>query len=417
MLYVKDILLQLLFALTPFVLYTIYYRDKAENYSKQFITITCMICLFMSMTFPASVQKGIIFDVRYVIMFFGMVYGGITTGVVLLVEFLIYRLLIGGQGIFSAVIILSITFSLSALLSILYRRCSEYRKLVTFIAGISFSLIPIGTMLATEYHYTIQNLNFNILVMPVQNSLGIWILISLFNKAVSDKELYLRYLQSEKSETIAHVAASLAHEVRNPLTAVMGFLKLLKDDSITKEKSQKYIDICLEEIKRTEVILSEYLSIAKPNHSMVEKIELVQQIYAIIDIITPYANMNNVTLEIQHLEDQLYVSANPTEIKQLFINFIKNAIEACAVLPSGNVNICIERQSKFAKIAIIDNGVGMSIEQMDRLGSIYFSTKSKGTGLGLTLSYQLIRSMNGDVTVRSKSGEGTQFILTLPLFD
>ena len=150
---------------------------------------------------------------------------------------------------------------------------------------------------------------------------------------------------------------------------------------------------------------------------MVEKIELVQQIYAIIDIITPYANMNNVTLEIQHLEDQLYVSANPTEIKQLFINFIKNAIEACAVLPSGNVNICIERQSKFAKIAIIDNGVGMSIEQMDRLGSIYFSTKSKGTGLGLTLSYQLIRSMNGDVTVRSKSGEGTQFILTLPLFD
>jgi two-component system sporulation sensor kinase B len=348
-------------------------------------------------------------------MFFGMVYGGMTTGIFLLVEFLIYRLLIGGQGLFSAIIILSITFSLSALLSILYRRRSESRKLITIIAGFSFSIIPIGTMFATEHQYTIQHLKFNILAMPVQDFLGIWILISLFNKAVSDKELYLRYLQSEKSETIAHVAASLAHEVRNPLTAVMGFLKLLKDDSITREKSRKYIAICLEEIKRTEVILSEYLSIAKPNQAVVEKIELVQQIHSIVEIMTPYANMNNVSLELQHLEEKLYISANPTEIKQLFINFIKNAIEACAILTTGNVNIIIVRQSENAKISIIDNGVGMSNEQMDRLGSIYFSNKSTGTGLGLTLSYQFIRSMNGDVTVRSKSGEGTEFILMLPL--
>lgn len=137
-----------------------------------------MICLFMSMTFPASIQDGIIFDIRYVIMFFGMVYGGITTGVFLIVEFLVYRLLIGGQGLFSAIIILSLTFSLSALLSNLYRRRSEYRKLITLIAGICFSIIPIGTMFATEYQYTIQHLKFNILVMPVQNFLGIWILIS-----------------------------------------------------------------------------------------------------------------------------------------------------------------------------------------------------------------------------------------------
>ncbi|WP_339315100.1 HAMP domain-containing sensor histidine kinase [Paenibacillus sp. FSL R10-2734] len=415
MLYVKELLLQLLFVLTPFVLYTIYYRDKAVNYSKQFIIVTCMICLFMSMTFPSSVQEGIIFDIRYVIMFFGMLYGGMTAGIILLIEFLTYRLLIGGQGILSAMIIISITFTLSALLSILYRRRSGNRKLITFIAGISFSVIPICTMFATEYQYTIQHLKFNILVMPVQNSLGIWILISLFNKAVSDKELYLRYLQSEKAESIAHVAASLAHEVRNPLTAVMGFLKLLNDDSISREKTHKYIEICVEEIKRTEFILSEYLSIAKPNSSMIENIELVQQIHSIVDIITPYANMNNVSLEIHNQEHELYISANPNELKQLFINFIKNAIEACSLLVTGNVIIRIERQSKYAKITIIDNGVGMSDEQMERLGSIYFSTKNKGTGLGLTLSYQLIRSMNGDVTVRSKSGKGTEFTLSFPL--
>lgn len=416
MLYIKEVLLQLLFALTPFVLYNIYYRDKTANYSKQFINITCMICLFMSMTFHSSVQNGIIFDIRYVIMFFGMVFGGMTTGLILLVEFVLYRILLGGQGLFSAMIILVITFNLSVPLSILFRRRSEYRKLITFLAGLSFSVIPICVLLVTEHKYVVEHLTFNILAMPVQNSLGIWLLISLFNKAVSDKQLFQKYLQNEKVETIAHVAASLAHEVRNPLTAVMGFLKLIRNDSISKEKTNYYIDICVEEMKRTEVILSEYLSIAKPSIPTYEQMDLVPQLNSVIEIMTPYANMNNVALEIHNQGQELYISANPNEIKQLLINFIKNAIEACSYISKGKVIIQMAPESQiYAKITIHDNGVGMSNEQLERLGTIYFSTKSQGTGLGLTFSYQLIRSMNGAVNVRSTLGKGTEFVISLPL--
>ncbi|MDQ0899600.1 HAMP domain-containing sensor histidine kinase [Paenibacillus sp. V4I7] len=416
MLYIKDVLLQLLFALTPFVLYNIYYHDKTANYSKRFINITCMICLFMSMTFHSSVQNGIIFDIRYVIMFFGMVYGGMTTGLILLVEFVLYRVLIGGQGLFSAMIILVISFNLSVLLAILYRRRSEYRNLITFLAGLSFSVIPICVMYVTERKYIVENLTFNILAMPVQNFLGIWLLISLFNKAVSDKQLFQKYLQNEKVETIAHVAASLAHEVRNPLTAVMGFLKLIRNDSISKEKTNYYIDICVEETKRTEVILSEYLSIAKPSTPNYEQMDLVPQLNSVIDIMTPYANMNSVTLELHNEGQELYISANPNEIKQLLINFIKNAVEACSYISRGKVVIRMAPESQlYAKITIHDNGVGMSSEQLERLGTIYFSTKSKGTGVGLTFSYQLIRSMNGTVNVRSILGKGTEFVISLPL--
>ncbi|MDF2646943.1 MAG: histidine kinase [Paenibacillus sp.] len=416
MLYIKDVLLQLLFALTPFVLYNIYYRDKTANYSKRFINITCMICLFMSMTFHSSVQNGIIFDIRYVIMFFGMVYGGMTTGLILLVEFVLYRVLIGGQGLFSAMIILVFSFNLSVLLAILYRRRSEYRNLITFLAGLSFSVIPICVMYVTERKYIVENLTFNILAMPVQNFLGIWLLISLFNKAVSDKQLFQKYLQNEKVETIAHVAASLAHEVRNPLTAVMGFLKLIRNDSISKEKTNYYIDICVEEMKRTEVILSEYLSIAKPSTPNYEQMDLVPQLNSVIDIMTPYANMNSVTLELHNEGQELYISANPNEIKQLLINFIKNAVEACSYISRGKVVIRMAPESQlYAKITIHDNGVGMSSEQLERLGTIYFSTKSKGTGVGLTFSYQLIRSMNGAVHVQSTLGKGTEFVISLPL--
>ncbi|MCY9691745.1 sensor histidine kinase [Paenibacillus alginolyticus] len=416
MLYIKEVLLQLLFALVPFVLYNIYYRNKTANYSKQFITITCMICLFMSMTFHSSVLNGIIFDIRYVIMFFGMVFGGMTTGLILLVEFLSYRILIGGKGLFSAMIILVITFNLSVLLSILYRRRAKYRKLITFLAGLSFSVIPICVLFVIEPKYVVEHLTFNFLALPIQNSLGIWLLISLFNKAVSDKQLFQKYLQNEKVETIAHVAASLAHEVRNPLTAVMGFLKLIRNEAISKEKTNYYIDICVEEMKRTEVILSEYLSIAKPSTPIYEQMDLVPQLNSVIDIMTPYANMNNVALEVHNEGQQLYISANPNEIKQLLINFIKNAIEACSCISKGKVIIRMAPESRIsAKITIHDNGVGLSNEQLERLGTIYFSTKSKGTGVGLTLSYQLIRSMNGAIHVRSTLGKGTEFVISLPL--
>lgn len=413
--YIQNVLLQLLFALTPFVLYNIYYHDKPVNYSKNFITITCTLCLILSMTFPSSVQSGFIFDIRYVIMFFGLVFGSMFTGLILLVEFVIYRLLIGGEGLVSAMIIFMMTSTLSIVLSTLYRSRSEYRGLITFFAGICFSVIPIGILFLMKFNYLTENLPFHLIVIFSQNSLGIWLLISLFNKAVADKQLYLKFLQKDKVETIGHVAASLAHEVRNPLTAVLGFLKLIRQDSISKEKKQYYIDICVEEIQRTEEILSEYLSIAKPIDPTYEQIDLERQLLSVIEIMTPYARMNDVTLEIHNKGQSLHISANSKEINQLFINFIKNAIEACTSVTRGKVIIRMDFESLLAKVIIHDNGIGMSNEQLDKLGTIYFSSKNRGTGLGLTYSYQLIRSMNGSISVRSEQGKGTEFIITLPV--
>ena len=119
---IKDVLLQLLFALMPFVAYNIYYRKLTVNYSRNFIIVICSLCMLLSMTFASSVQSGLIFDVRYVIMFFGMLFGGFLTGAILLVEFLIYRLYIGGSGMIDAIIILIFTFPLSVLLSFMYHR-------------------------------------------------------------------------------------------------------------------------------------------------------------------------------------------------------------------------------------------------------------------------------------------------------
>ena len=185
---VKDVLLQLLFSLMPFVAYNIYYGKLTTNYSRSFIMVICSLCLLLSMTFASSVQSGLIFDVRYVIIFFGMLFGGIETGAILLVEFLIYRLYIGGSGMVDAIIILVFTFPLSVLLSLMYQR-SKHKLWIVFIAGISFSFIPLIVIYLTKPDYIMEYFLFNILAIPVTNSLGIWLLVTLFNKSVSDKEL------------------------------------------------------------------------------------------------------------------------------------------------------------------------------------------------------------------------------------
>ncbi|MBB3114603.1 two-component system sporulation sensor kinase B [Paenibacillus phyllosphaerae] len=413
--HVKDLLLQLVIALSPFVFYHIYYQGRDENYSRVFILITSMVCLFASMTFPSTVQEGILFDARYVIMFFGLLFGGLSTGFILLVEFMMYRLYIGGTGLLPAIIILAITFPFSVYMSQLYRRrMGNVWTLVT--AGLGFSAIPLVVLYLMHPVYVLNNLEFHILVIPVQNSFGIGLLISLFNKSVADKELQLRLIHNEKAEAIGQVAASMAHEVRNPLTTVLGFLKLIRDHRASPEKVERFIDISIEEIKRTEQILTDYLAISKPLSQHREQIDLVPQLAAVIELMTPYATMHNVVLNCGQLPPKpVWLTATATEMKQMLVNFTKNAIEACSERDRGKVTLSLQLTNKSVSLLIQDNGIGMTEEQVRRLGSIYYSTKTSGTGLGLTFSYQLIRSMDGSVQVHSVPEAGTSFTIWLPL--
>ncbi|WP_209969477.1 sensor histidine kinase [Paenibacillus eucommiae] len=414
---IKEFLLQLFFTLMPFVMFNVYYRDKAQNYSQKFIMVTSACCLFLSMTFGSSVKEGIFFDIRYIIMYFGIVFGGTRTGIILLLEFVVYRFFLGGEGKWIAMVIMLFTFPLSLLFYKIYQKTSRV-ALVTFIAGIVFSIVPsIITFSYFDSNYFTDDLAFHMLVIPVQNSFGIWLLISLFNKSVSDKVLFIQFAENEKVKAISHVAASLAHEVRNPLTAVKGFLTLIREKPLERHKLEQYIDISIDEIQRTESILSQYLSISKPLSTQREQTEMSNVLQVIKDVMTPFANMSNVQLEIDKPAFPVWILANQDGIKQILVNFIKNAIEACSDIPKANVSLRLKVEAGHVILVIKDNGIGMNADQINRLGTIYFSTKSSGTGLGLTFSYKVIRALGGTVSVQSGPLEGTVFTITLPMLE
>jgi two-component system sporulation sensor kinase B len=131
---------------------------------------------------------------------------------------------------------------------------------------------------------------------------------------------------------------------------------------------------------------------------------------------TPYANMNNVQIQVEKTDQLTMILANPEELKQVLVNFLRNAVEACARVSNGKVFIKLEAQNNQVVLTIRDNGIGMAGDQIKSLGTIYFSTKSSGTGLGLTFSYQVIRSLSGVVSVSSKPQAGTLFTITLPRY-
>jgi two-component system sporulation sensor kinase B len=411
---VRDVLLQLFFALGPFLIFNVYYRDKMRNYSRAFIIITGSLGLLLAMTFATSVVNGIIFDIRYVMIFFGLVYGGIQTGCILLIESVLYRLYIGGQGKWVSILIIALSFVCAIVCAIIYRRTNR-KTIATFFAGISFSVIPlVFTYIYFTQHVT-NHLAFHLIVIPVQNTLGTWLLMSMFSKSVADKDMFIKHAQHEKLEAMSHVAASLAHEVRNPLTAVKGFLKLMKEQPEERQKIKMYIEISLDEIGRTEAILSEYLSISKPPTERRDVVDLSEQLRMSMEVMTPYATMHSVELELHRTASPLHIMANPDEVKQVLVNFIKNAVEACMNIAGGKVILTLMREDRQAVLSIKDNGIGMAHEQLKRLGTIYFSTKSSGTGLGLTYSYQVIHALGGTVTVISKPQAGTKFTISVPL--
>ncbi|MET1031502.1 EAL domain-containing protein, partial [Domibacillus tundrae] len=217
-------------------------------------------------------------------------------------------------------------------------------------------------------------------------------------------------LMSEKLTVVGELAAGVAHEIRNPLTSIKGFVQLLQQGIIKEE----FFDVIMEEFDRVEGIIKEFLTLAKPQEIQLRKADINKTLHDVEMLLRSEAYLQNV--QIRHLAEQ-YISpfmCDPNQIKQVFINLIKNSIEA---MPNGGIvtiNAMIESSSVLIKI--IDNGIGINEERLQKLGEPFFSNKEKGTGLGLMLCFRIIRQHKGTITFKSKEHQGTTVEVRLPLF-
>lgn len=198
----------------------------------------------------------------------------------------------------------------------------------------------------------------------------------------------------------------LLHEIKNPLTVVSGYLELMEDGSSNNQKFYKIID---EEIKRTLSIISDYSSNKKLEK---EEIELSCFMEDIKNTLEELYQNNNTSIYING-EEEIYINTNYDKLKQILINIIKNSYEA----KSKNkleININWYQDKTSTTIIIKDNGVGMTKEELSRLGEEFYTTKEYGTGLGISLIKEMVKLLDGKIKYNSKKGVGTTVTLIFP---
>jgi two-component system sporulation sensor kinase A len=246
--------------------------------------------------------------------------------------------------------------------------------------------------------------------------------ISYLSGYLSAKDEQIDTLHQQKIHIIGQMAAGMAHEIRNPLTSFQGFIQLMKRDisqgNVNPELLLQYLDICQEEIKALEGLVSNFLILARRNEAVesnIQAIDLQPILTRIHELSRHFVIEKDVSLHF-HYDGQRYVVRGiPSYIEQIGLNLIKNAVDAVEVGGSVNVITAGNREQGEVVIAFVDNGCGIPAERMKHLFQPFYTTKEKGTGIGLSVCKKLIEEMGGNIEIRSEEGKGTRIEVSLQI--
>ncbi|WP_264740948.1 ATP-binding protein [Cytobacillus firmus] len=245
--------------------------------------------------------------------------------------------------------------------------------------------------------------------MPVEGEKGVTEHVVMISRDISERKKAEEFLlQSEKLSIVGELAAGVAHEIRNPLTTIKGFLQLYKSDN------RQINELLLSELERIENITSEMLSLGKPQAIQMDTANLTDIIVNTVELLSPQANMNGIQFKLNYADSDFLISCEKNQIKQVFLNILKNAMEAMD--KGGDIEISLQDNNDGGCIVSFqDQGCGIPDEFLPRLGEPFYTLKEKGTGLGLMICHKIIKQHHGSIVYKSKIGEGTLIEITLPL--
>jgi len=231
----------------------------------------------------------------------------------------------------------------------------------------------------------------------------------------TEKVLLKQQVEQQQSlNSMGQMAASIAHEIRNPMTSLKGFVELLRLNSCVDH--QNYLAVMDSELQRMESILTELLHLSKPRERIYEETSIVRVVNEVIELMMPLAVQHNILLKLDDCDFyNLNILGNHNRLKQMLINLVKNAIE---VMPNGGVVVVkICNHDSGIEVSVIDEGHGLTDGEMNQLFTPFFTTKATGTGLGLALVKKVVEEHNGSISVESALGLGTTFKIALPICD
>ncbi|UNL86251.1 PAS domain S-box protein [Priestia koreensis] len=282
-------------------------------------------------------------------------------------------------------------------------------ELVTFINELETGAVINGYE-TTRYRKDGSSFDASITMSPIRDESGKAVGFSATTRDITARKKTEDILRKSKQlALIGQLAAGVAHEIRNPLTSLKGFLQLLNEQG----EPFPFYHIMLEELSRIEFITNEFLALARPQAVIFEKKDAIKIIKSIVAVAEIEGVLTNVHIHTDFQVQSAPIYADENQLKQVFLNIIKNSIESME--SGGTVTIQLAQHHNRVHIIFIDEGVGISPERIKHLGEPFYSTKEKGTGLGLMISQKILKEHHGDMTIKSKLHIGTKVEITLPL--
>ena len=413
---IEKLFLNVLIVIAP-VLINIAFGDRWPHAKSPYMIgllhgIASSLCLIFS-----YYALELYWDLRYVPLVISTLYGGPLAGFINYLMILATRTLIGGNALLFGYISITLAFLGPLLFSKkIGRLIGRSRKKAVILISIIPSIVMLLILIAfTSLTQVEQSFDFKplqaILFFGLIQIFAIWLSSTLQESNLERIAMKEEIQRAEKLMTLGEVAASIAHEIRNPLTVVQGFLQLMST-TIVEGKNRTFLQFALEEVARAEAIIHDYLNFSKPKLTTYERFSLSELIENITILLTPLASYKGIQFD-SGVEAQIYMHTDRSQLQQALVNVIKNAVEAS--MEKAVVQIKMELKGKQAVIQIIDNGKGMTREEIQRIGTLFYTTKESGTGLGTSVAVRIIEAMKGSITYESEKGKGTVCTISLPL--
>ncbi|KAA0546669.1 GHKL domain-containing protein [Bacillus sp. BGMRC 2118] len=220
--------------------------------------------------------------------------------------------------------------------------------------------------------------------------------------------------ESQKLELVGQLAASTAHEIRNPLTGIKGLMKLLSE-KYTEEDDQFYFSVIDEEINRINEIISEFLVLGKPTAEFLDVHDVNCIMNELHPLIQSEANLYNVQYNVTIDQTPNLIYCVKDHIKQVILNLVKNALESMS--NGGLLTITAHNENNTCIISIKDTGTGIPEEVLGKIFEPFFTLKDTGTGLGLVVCQRIVSMYNGEITIKSSENIGTEVLIVFPLYE
>ena len=406
--FVKDLFLHFFIMMIIPLIHNLLSRQKKERTYKIIFTSIIIFTMLLTMLFPVKICTGAEFDFKFIPIFIAFFYGGTAYGFIGIFSLIVFETFTKDSSIPIAII----NYSIISIPFYFLRRWYHTNTLQKKLAIAFFFYLVISI---TRF-FVLSNMNrSDLFIYLLLFSLVSYITLAfgIYLIEINNLQLFFmeRLQQAEKLNSISQLAASVAHEIRNPMTTIRGFMQLLKDEKNLTPNQNMFVKVSIEELDRTQIIINDFLSLARPNSNEYQLIEISILLSEMAEFMRPFAMITGSEI-LTEIESGLIIKGSSHEFKQLIINLLKNGIEA--MQKGGKLTIIASSKNATNVIVIKDEGIGLSKSQLKNLGQPYYSTKSKGTGLGLMISFDIIKRMQGKVFVDSEEHIGTTFMLTFP---